>query len=128
MGRPWGRGSDIHGSRGGQATSRLRARRDERSGHQEADLLGVGVARRPGIGEAALRDHREPVADLEQFVLPLLHHLHRDAGGAQGDQRLAELRRGTDVNAPGRLRGDHQLRRLPDLAPDDELLQIAAGE
>ena len=43
-------------------------------------------------------------------------------------QRLADLRSGADVHAPGRLRGDQHLRRLPDLAADDELLQVAAGQ
>ena len=80
------------------------------------------------VGQPSLRDHREPVADLEQLVELLGDDEHRDAAVAQVEQRLADLRRGADVDAPRRLRGDHHLRRLPDLAADDELLQVAAGQ
>ena len=44
------------------------------------------------------------------------------------DQRLVDRRRGAGIDAPGRLR-DHQHAGLAqDLAADDELLQVAAGE
>ena len=85
-------------------------------------------AARFALRQAALRDHRQPVADLEQLVELLGDHQHRDAGVAQVEQRLADLRRGADVDAPGRLRRDQHPRMLPDLAADDELLQVAAGQ
>ncbi len=92
--------------------------------------ISSALVSRTGLGsdEPALRDHREAVADLEQLVQLLRHDEHRDAVVAQVEQRLADLRGGADVHAPGRLRGDHHLRLLADLAADDELLQVAAGE
>ena len=52
--------------------------------HQHADLLGVGFARRARFGEAALRDHGEAVADLEQLVELLGDDEHRDAARRAG--------------------------------------------
>ena len=82
----------------------------------------------PRFREPALRDHREPVADLEELVQLLGDHQHGHARLAQVDQRLADLRRRAHVHAPRRLRGDHHARRLADLAPDDVLLQVAARQ
>ena len=105
-----------------------RRRVNERPGHQQADLLGVGFVHRLGVGQPALRDHREPVADLEELVQFLRHDEHRDAVVAQVEQRLPDLRGRADVHAPRGLRGDHELRLLADLAAHDVLLQIAAGQ
>ena len=70
----------------------------------------------------------QAVADLEQLVELLADHQHRAAGVAQRQQLAADLRRGADVHAPGRLRDDQQLRVGVDLAADDELLQVAARQ
>jgi hypothetical protein len=76
----------------------------------------------------ALRDHDEPVADLEQLVELLADHQQRAARVAQLEQLAADLRGGADVHAPGGLRDDQQLRVGIDLAADDELLQVAARQ
>ena len=41
---------------------------------------------------------------------------------------LADERRGADVDPPGRLRDDQQLRGQQDFPPHDEFLQVAAGQ
>jgi hypothetical protein len=75
-----------------------------------------------------LRDDHQPVGDLEQLVELFAHHQQRAAGVAQREQLAADLRRGADVDAPRRLRGDQNFRLLADFAADDELLQVAARE
>src|SRR4051812_32610973 len=90
--------------------------------HPDADLLHVGVARPLRRRQPALRDHGDPVAHLEQLVELLRDDEDRGARVAQVDQRLADERGGADVDAPRRLRHDQHLRRLQDLAADDELL------
>ena len=77
---------------------------------------------------AALRDHDQPVADLEQLVELLADDQQRAARVAQLEQLAADQRRRADVDAPGRLADDQQLRVGVDLAPDDELLQVAARQ
>ena len=84
----------------------------------------VGDARR----DAPLRDDDEAVADLEQLVELLADDEDGAAGVAQREQLAADLRRRADVDAPGRLRDDEQLRAGVDLAADDELLQVAARQ
>src|SRR6516165_6527621 len=72
--------------------------------HPHADLLDVGLADRLRRRQPTLRDHREPVAHLEQFVELLRQHEDRDALVAQVDDLLPDERRGADVDAPRRLR------------------------
>jgi hypothetical protein len=94
--------------------------------HPRADRLDRRVAHRHRRRHATLRDDDQPVGDLEQLVELLADDEQRTAGVAQREQRLADLRRRADVDAPGRLRDDQALRLRVDLAPDDELLQVAA--
>src|SRR5882672_1660482 len=94
--------------------------------HPDADLLDVGVRRKLDWRQATLRNHRDAIADLEQFVELLRNNQHRRAAVAQVDQRLADERGRADVHPPRGLRHDQQLGLLQDLAPHDELLQIAA--
>src|SRR5262249_36560289 len=67
-------------------------------------------------------------AELEQLVELFRDDQHGDAFVAQIDQRLPDLRRGADVQPGGRLRCDHYARSLQNLATDDVLLQVAAGQ
>src|SRR4051812_35396415 len=96
--------------------ARLRRAAPE-AAHPLADLLdgrlGTGNARR----DAAARDDEQAVADLEQLVELLADDEHRAAGVAQRQQLATDLRRGADVDAPGRLRDDEKLRLGVDLAP-----------
>ena len=88
-------------SRPARPTGRSSIRRSARPSRRR---VGTHGERRP------LRDHDQPVADLEQLVELLADHQHRAAGVAQRQQLAADLRRGADVDAPGRLRDDQQLR------------------
>ena len=81
-----------------------------------------------GRRQPALGDHVQPVADLEQLFQLLAHHQHRAARVAQRQDLAADLGRSADVDAPGGLRHDQQLRVGVDLAPDDEFLQVAARQ
>src|SRR5664280_2895166 len=96
--------------------------------HPLADHLGRGVARLHARRDPALGDDDKPVADLEQLVELLADDEHGAAVVAQRQQLAPDLRRGPDVDAPGRLRADQQLRVGIDLAADDELLQVAARQ
>src|SRR3569833_2214887 len=125
-------------------TGDSRARADDRSGrrinsmrnpapvsdtrHHQPDLVprdGMRVARRR---QAAVRDHRRPVGNLEDLIEILADHEYSRAGPRQIDQRLPNGRRGPGIHAPGRL-AHNQYTRLPVyLAPNHELLQIAARQ
>jgi hypothetical protein len=70
----------------------------------------------------------QPVAELEQLPRALADDEDGAAAVAQRQQLARICRRGADVDAPGRLRGDEKLRLGIDLAADQELLQVAAGE
>ena len=73
-------------------------------------------------------DHRHPVGDLEELVEILADDQHGASLPGEVDERLADQARRAGIDSPGRLVHDQELRRLDDLAPDDELLQVAAGE
>src|SRR3982751_1150447 len=102
--------------------------RGPRAGHQHADFLGRRFMHRLRRGQPALRDHRKAVADLHQLVQLFRNDQNGDTVIAEIDQRLADLRGSTDVDTPGRLRGDQYPGALTDFAPHDELLQVPAGE
>ncbi len=68
------------------------------------------------------------IAEFEQFFEFLGNDEDGHALIAQGHQPAADRRRSADIDAPGRLGDEQQLRRQHDLATDDELLQIAAGQ
>ena len=96
--------------------------------HQEADLLERGVGGRERAGQHADVDHRQAVGERQQLVQVLRDHQHRGAGAGEVEQRLMDRGGGAGVDPPGRLRDHQHARVLQDLAADDELLQIAAGE
>ena len=124
---------------------RLRARLEEQSHRDAAACVPRRALRAPAISrpissalvsrdrlrrrQPTLRDDGEPVADLDQLV-ELLGD--RRARRRRWSRRSISAWRicadGADVDAPRRLRGDQHLRVLADLAADDELLQVAAGQ
>src|SRR5438105_5703887 len=96
--------------------------------HPLADLLDTRLHRGDARRHTALRDDEQPVADLEQFVELFADDEQRAARIAQRQQLAADLRRRADIDAPGRLRDDQQARVRIDLAPDQELLQVATRQ
>ena len=80
------------------------------------------------VGQHADIDHGEPVGEHQQLVQILRDHQDGGAVGGQRDQGLMDRSSRTGVDAPGRLRDDEHAWVLQDLAADDELLQIAAGQ
>ena len=73
-------------------------------------------------------DDSEAVGERQQLVEVLGDHERRRPRAGEVEQRLVDRGRRPGVDAPGRL-GDHQHARvLQDLAADDELLQVAAGQ
>ncbi len=78
--------------------------------------------------QSAAGDDDQAIGEFEQFVEFFADDEHRAAGIAQRQQLAADLRRGADVDAPGRLGDDQHLRIGVDLAADDELLQVAARQ
>src|SRR5438445_8943777 len=96
--------------------------------HQEADLLRSDLMDRPRIGERALIDDGDAVAEREDLVEILRYDQNRRASLGKVDERLIDRRAGARVDTPGRLADDKHARRLEDLAADDEFLQIAARE
>src|SRR5450755_4643623 len=126
-----GEAIDIARDGSGRASSRSmrpRLRVLPEAAHPLADRLDRRLRRLHARRDATLGDDDEPVADLEQLLELLADDEHGAAVVAQRQQFAADLRRRADIDAPGRLRDDEQLRVGVDLAADDELLQVAAGE
>ena len=68
------------------------------------------------------------ITDLEQFIKLFADHEHRTTFVTQFENFATNLRRRAHIHAPGRLRHDEHFRFGADLAPNDELLQIAARQ
>src|SRR5215216_2871206 len=97
-------------------------------GHQEADLFLRGLLRVHLADDAAVVDDEQAVGERGD-----LFQLGRDeedgaALVAQLDQLAVDELDGADVDAARRLRDEQELRPQPELAPDDELLLVAARE
>src|SRR6478735_5548978 len=126
-----GEAIDIARDGSGRTSSFSMARRGfavPEAAHPLADSLDRRLGRRHARRDPALGDHDEAITDLEQLVELLADDEDGAAGVAQGEQLAADLRCRADVDTPGRLRDDEQLRPGVDLAPDDELLQVAARQ
>src|SRR5436189_1510708 len=126
-----GEAIDIARDGSGRASSlsMARARRAiPEAAHPFADALDRRFGRGDARRDASLGDDDEAIADLEQLVELLADDEDGAAGVTQGEQLAADLRRRADVDAPGRLRDDEQPGPSVDLAPDDELLQVAARQ
>src|SRR6266852_1696380 len=96
--------------------------------HQEANLLWSDLMDRPRIGEQALIDDGDAVAEREDLVEILRDDENRRARLGEVNERLIDRRAGARVDPPGRLADDEHAGRLEDLAADDEFLQVAARE
>ena len=63
-----------------------------------------------------------------ELVEVLAGHQHRGAACGEVEQGLPDHGGGAGIHAPGRLADDEDRGVTKDLAPDDEFLQIAAGQ
>src|SRR5436305_1520771 len=82
----------------------------------------------PMVSWLSARNDGDAVGDLEDLVEILADHQDCRSAAGKIDQRLADSRRGTGIDAPGRLVDDQNRRRAVKLAADDEFLQIAARQ
>ncbi len=73
-------------------------------------------------------DDLEPVGQADQLVEVGRDEQHREPGRAGGPQVVPDGRLGADVDAPGRVGGDEQLRLTAHLPAHDELLLVAARQ
>src|SRR5205085_991652 len=84
--------------------------------HQEPDLLGRHLTGGISFRELAARNDGDAVGDLEDLVEILADHQDCRSAAGKIDQRLADSRRGTGIDAPGRLVDDQNRRRAVKLA------------
>src|SRR4028119_422419 len=82
----------------------------------------------PERAQAAVVDDRHPVGQLEKLVQVLADHHDGAALAGKIDQGLADQARRARIDAPGGLIHDDEPGPPDDLASDDELLEVAAGE
>src|ERR1700683_869688 len=96
--------------------------------HQQSEFLTRDFCCYERRRQAAVEHDGDTVRDFVQFVEILADDQHRGAARGKIDQGLADDRRRAGINAPGRLANDENTRLAQNLAPDDELLQGAAGK
>src|SRR6478672_5778885 len=94
--------------------------------HEQADFLAGDLMRIVRRTQPALGNHRDAVRNLENLVEVLADHQHRRASARKIDERLANGRGRSGVDAPGGLTHDQHARLAVELASDDEFLQVAA--
>jgi len=106
----------------------LRGLRHPFPGHEQAELGQIGRGRQDA-GDPALVDDGHPVADGAQLLQFAGHH---DDGHAQIPVVLVEGVQhqplGADVDAPGRLGHEQQVRGDGEGLGQTDLLLVAAGE
>src|SRR5438046_5481051 len=98
-----------------------------RAGHREAQLLFTDV-RRERADDLALVDDEDPIRQRENLVELERHEEHRAARVPLGDEPFVHELDGADVQTACRLRRDQHARVAGDLAREDHLLLVAAGE
>src|SRR5262245_49858573 len=96
--------------------------------HQEAYLLGGHFGGWIGFRQLAAGDDGDAVSDLEDLIEVLTDHQYRRAGSGKIDKRLANRRRSTGIDSPGRLVDDKHRGLAVELAANYEFLEIAARE
>ena len=101
---------------------------DGAAAHQQADLLDGDLADRPRRRQPPAGDDGDAIAD-GKISSRSCEMTTTAAPLAARSSKAWWIGRGrAGIHAPGRLRDDQHAGLLQDLAPDDELLQIAAGE
>ena len=79
-------------------------------------------------GDRALVHDEDAVRERAELVEVLADQEHRDAGAAASRRYPWTVSIAADVEPPRRLRGDEHARLALELAPEHELLEVAAGE
>ena len=95
--------------------------------HRDAERLRVDV-RRELADDLALVHDEDPVGERQDLLELERDEQDRAALVALGDEPAVQELDRADVEAARRLRGDQDPRVARDLARDDELLLVAAGE
>src|SRR5205085_6412426 len=97
------------------------------AGHRDAELF-LADLRRILADDAALVDHENPVGERQDLVELERHEEDGSSRVAFGHEPLVHELDRADVEASSRLRRDQHPRVPRDLARDDDLLLISAGE
>jgi hypothetical protein len=98
-----------------------------RAGHHPSDGL-LADRHVEGADQAAVVHDGDPVGEGEHLVEFGGDEQHRGALIALGDELGVDVLDRADVDTSGRLRRDEQVDRAIELAGDDELLLVAAGQ
>ncbi len=109
-----------------EAHARLGGR--HRAAHVQADALGGRLRRVEDPHDPALVHDGDPVAQREHLVELGGHDQHRSPLVTLLDHSPVDVLDRADVQAPRRLGGHEQLDRPAELARDDHLLLVAAGQ
>jgi hypothetical protein len=96
--------------------------------HQNADVCRFRRRRIDFARDAALVDHEQAIGQRHHFLELRRDEQDRAAGVPQLDQLAVDELDGADVHATGGLRDEKQPGLQLELAADDELLLIAAGQ
>src|ERR687898_283333 len=96
--------------------------------HVEPELGAADLAVLELAGDAALIEHQDTVAEVQNLVQLEGEQQDPLAGVAGGDELLVDELDGADVEAARRLDGEQDVRITVQLAGDDQLLLVAAGE
>src|SRR5581483_11914746 len=97
------------------------------AGHREAELL-LGRGRRELADDATLVDHEDAVREGEDLLELQRDEEHRASRVALLDEAAVDELDRADVEAARRLRRDQHLRIAVDLACEDDLLLVPAGQ
>ena len=98
------------------------------SGHEHAQVLGVGIGSVDATDDAPLVEHDDAVGQADQLVEVLRHQQDGGALRAARQQLLAHVLAGADIEAAGGLRHDHDLGVAREHARQQHLLDVAAAE
>src|ERR1700722_6257846 len=98
------------------------------AGHQQAEILLVGILRAPLPRDAPGEDEEDTVRQRHDLVELDRYHQHRLAGVAQRDEALVNEFDGADIDAARRLAPQDHMRVALDLARQHDFLLIAPRE
>ena len=121
---------EVHGF-GGRPAGRGRRRHPgcrPATGHQQPDLVDVGVGGAERADDPALVHDVDAIGQGQDLVEFLGDEQDRGPRLAPGEEDAMDGLDRPDIEAAGRLDGDHQARAGFDLAGEDQALEVAARQ
>ena len=120
--RPWPSPADLRAARPASRSAPSAGR------HQQADLLPLGGRAVDEGDDLAAVHHGDPIGQLQDLVELGRHEQDGRPRVALGDDLLVDELDAADVEAAGRLVEHQEPKLAAELAGDDDLLLVAAGQ